>query len=126
MGPFALLRHFPAFAAWYCRSLRLIRAMRRIGVWHTPRVAMALVLVMSCELVWIVAIFEPTARFMVPAVIGQRTLVGFRHRTPPPWPRGNCFSVSSNARWLGPAPGTRRIGGQVCNMHVENFSEIVQ
>jgi hypothetical protein len=126
MGPIAVRRHFPTFAAGYCGLLRSIRVMCRVGVWLTPRVAMALVLVMSCELVWILAIPESTAGLKVPALVRGQTLLGFMHRTPPPWPRGNCFSVSSVARWLGPARGTRRIGGRVGNMHAENFSEIVK
>jgi hypothetical protein len=62
--------------------------------------------------------------FMVPAVRGRTTQVGFFYRTPPPWPRGNCFGVTTKARWLGPARGTGASEWNVANMHAENFSVI--
>ncbi len=126
MEPIALHRYFPTFVDGYCGLLRLIKAIWRIGVWLSPRVAMALVLVMCCELAWIMGNPDAIARSMVPAVLGMRTLVGFLHSTPPPWPRGNCFSIPPKARWLGPMSGTQTIGGHVSNMNAENFEAIVQ
>jgi hypothetical protein len=89
-------------------------------------VAKALVLLMSLELVWVVVMPGPTDRIVVPAAIAFETTVGFVHQSPPPWPQGNCFDVSSKGHWLGPARGFQRMGGKVCNMHSENFSAIVQ
>jgi hypothetical protein len=126
MGSSSLLGHFPTFVAGSRGLLRLVRVTRRAGVWLSPRLAMALVLLLSFELAWIMAVPEPTGRFMVPAVLGVRTLVGFSHRTPPPWPRGNCFGMSVKTRWLGPIRGTPKVGGHVLNMHAENFSEVVK
>jgi hypothetical protein len=120
-----LPRHIPTFAAGYCRLLRLIRAMCRVGAWLSPRAAMVLVLVMSCELVWIMAVPEPTARFMVSASIALHTDRLFFHQAPPPWQHGNCFHVASKGHWFGPVRGFRRMGGKVCIMHAENFSAIV-
>ena len=124
----SIRRHFPTFAAWFRRLLLLIRAMCRVAVWLSPRVAMVLVLVMGCQLVWIVLIPGRTDRVMVPAMITRQTLVGFDsiRSKPPPRLRGNCFSVSPKARWSGPLVGSRSTLWQVCNMHAENFSEIVQ
>jgi hypothetical protein len=125
MGVSAIRRHFPTFLAEYCRLLTLIRAICRAGVWLFPRVAMALVLVTSLELVWVVVMPGRTDRVTVPAVITMQTDVGFMHRAPPPWPRGNCFNISPSPRWLGALLGSRRTDRKVCNMHAENFSAIV-
>src|SRR5690242_3428019 len=63
------------------------------------------------------------ARLRVPAVAGSVTAVGVFHRTPPPWPSGNCFTLS---------PRPRRAGRHsfqephVANMHFENFREVVR
>jgi hypothetical protein len=62
------------------------------------------------------------ARLFVPAVVGMRTAVGHSHETPPPWPRGNCFKLSTGAR--GRPDPTR--GLHVINMHAENFEEVVK
>jgi hypothetical protein len=118
--------HFRTFVAWYRRLLLLTRAMRRAGVWLTPRVSMALVLVMSLELVWVVVMPGRSDRVMVPAAIGLSTQVGYFYRHPPPWPRGNCFRISSVPRWLGALLGPQKTQRWVCNMHAENFSSIVQ
>jgi hypothetical protein len=98
---------------------------------------MALVLVLSCALVWIMAVPETKkARFMVPAANTGQTLVAFIYKTPPPWPRGNCFDVSSKRRWVGPLEGFCRwlwrdsgfqtMSWKVCNMHAGNFNAIVR
>jgi hypothetical protein len=125
MGPSATLKRFPTFVAWYRGLVRLTRAMARAGVWLTPRVATALVLLMSLELVWVAVMPGQTDRVMVPAAMTQQTTVGFFHQSPPPWPQGNCFNISSSPRWLGALLGSRRTDRKVCNMHVENFSAIV-
>lgn len=46
--------------------------------------------------------------------IGEETLVGQIHLTPPtyPIPHGNCFSVEIDNKYI-----------QIANMHVENFRE---
>jgi hypothetical protein len=125
MGPATTLQDFPTFVAWYRRLVRITRAMAQAGVWLSPRVATTLVLVMCCELVWVVAMPEPPPRFTVPAVVQLQTLVLYFPKAPPPWPRGNCFILSSKGRWLGPVRGFGRMEGAVCNMHAENFSAIV-
>jgi hypothetical protein len=131
----AIPGHFPTFAAWFRKLLLLIRAlllliraMCRVGVWLSPRVALVLVLVMGCQLVWIVLTPGRTDRVMVLPTITRQTLVGFDsiRSKPPPRLRGNCFSVSPKARWGGSLVGSRSTPWQVCNMHAENFSEIVQ
>jgi hypothetical protein len=73
----------------------LIRAMRRTGVWLTPRVAVAAVLAMCGWLVWIIIMPAPTDRIVVPAAISKSAEVGFVHSSPPPWPKVNCFALSS-------------------------------
>ena len=120
----SLPRHFPTFVEGYRGLRHLIRSISRAGVWLAPRLAMAIVLVMTFVMAWVLALPESNSRFMVPAVRGRTTLVGFLYRTPPPWPRGNCFGVTKKARWLGPARGTGASEWNVVNMHAENFSAI--
>ena len=83
MSPSDIPRHFPTFATCYRRLLRLIKVICRVGVWLSPRVAMALALVMSCELVGIVETYR-TAKVTIPEmkdrvleipVPGETTLV---------------------------------------------------
>jgi hypothetical protein len=62
------------------------------------------------------------ARLFVPAVVGMRTAVSHSHETPPPWPRGNCFELSTGAR--GRPDPAREL--HVINMHAENFQEVVR
>jgi hypothetical protein len=121
-----LPQFFPTFAAGYNRLLLLIRATRRIGVWLTPRVAMAAVLAMCGWLVWIIIMPGPTDRIVVPAAMSSSTQVGFLHSTPPPWPRGNCFDISSNPPWPAIMFGSQGAVWKVCNMNAENFSSIVR
>jgi hypothetical protein len=108
-----------------CAFPRLYGAMSRGGAWLVPRITMALLLVMCCEMVWILALREPTGRFIVSAANTGQTLVRFFYKTPPPWPRGNCFEVSSKPRWVGPVGGFQTTSWRVCNMHAENFSAVV-
>ena len=57
----------------------------------------------------------PPDELVVPARVGEATLVGYRHDGPPPWPAGNCFA-------LAPDPG--RPDGprlRVANMHAEGL-----
>ena len=71
-------------------------------------------------------------RLRVPAVVGQTTLVGHHYDTPPPWPHGNCFSLSRLSlqqrraleRSPGPSPYPYEL--QVLNMHAANFGHIVR
>jgi hypothetical protein len=121
-----LPQYFPTFAAGYNRLLLLIRAMCRTVIWLTPRAAVAAALAMCCWLVWITLMPGPTDRIVVPAAIRSSTQVGFHHNTPPPWPRGNCFDISSNPPWPARMFSSRRAVWKVCNMHAENFSSIVR
>lgn len=126
MGPSSILHHFPTFVACYRRLLLLTRAMLRAGAWLTPRLAMALALVMSLKLVWVGVMPGPTDRVMVPAVITSQTDVGYFDRSPPPWPKGNCFGISVAPRWPGALLGLETTHLSVCNMHAENVSSIVK
>ena len=54
---------------------------------------------------------EKAQTLTVPAVVGMHTQVGYVHVGPPPWPRGNCFSLANY---------------QDANMHEENFEEAVK
>jgi hypothetical protein len=58
----------------------------------------------------------------LPAVVAFQTSVGYFDRTPPPWRRGNCFS-------LAPAtvrePRDPRSLLRVANMTAENFKRVV-
>jgi hypothetical protein len=64
-------------------------------------------------------------RLEVPARAGMVTMVAFDWKPPPPWRKGNCFTLS-------PLPQPRQIGRNigfghhVANMHWENFQEIVK
>jgi hypothetical protein len=71
-------------------------------------------------------------RLHLPARVTEKTLVGYFHNTPPPWPAGNCFSLSPASPEdllkrlnvvAGPRPGTRL---HVINMHAENFEEVAR
>ena len=63
------------------------------------------------------------ARLRVPTQAGSITLVGYFHRTPPPWPTGNCFALSPHPRRPGQSDSR---GYHVTNMHHENFEEVVK
>jgi hypothetical protein len=123
-----LSRHFPTFVAGSFRLHRLIRAMCRVGLRLCPGVTMVLVLAMCCELVWILAVPDPTARVMVPAAIVMQTQVGFsqkkkrrrhgRGATVSAWRRrrvgsGRCAAARL---WVGEsATSTRRTSRQSCS-----------
>jgi hypothetical protein len=126
MSPFAIERHFPTFVICYRWVLALIRLICRVGIRLLPRVAVVVVMIMTCVLAWIVVAPDDAGRVRVPATIEQQTLVGFSHRGPAPWPRGNCFTIAPRARWTWPPGARRNPGWRVCNMHAENFSEVVK
>jgi hypothetical protein len=126
MSPSAIERHLPMFVSCYRRLLVFINVIWRVGIRHFPRVAMVIVLMMTCDLAWIVVRSEHSGRVLVPATITQQTQVGFFHRGPAPWPRGNCFTMAPKVRWGWQLRGTRSPDWRVCNVHAENFSEIVK
>ena len=126
MGPSTIERHLPTFVACYRGVLVLIRVICRAGTRLFPRAVMVIVLVMTCDLAWIVFRPEHAGRVLVLTAIRGQTEVGFVNRGPAPWPRGNCFTVAPSVRWGWRLRGTRNPDWRVCNMHAENFSEIVK
>jgi hypothetical protein len=61
-----------------------------------------------------------SGRMTLPARSAESTQVGYRHDGPPPWPKGNCFWLTSD-----PAdPEAPRF--HVGNMHAENFERVVR
>jgi hypothetical protein len=72
----------------------------------------------------------PADRVMVPASITGTTQVGYSSDVPPPWPRGNCFTVSSmTAQEARKAQEQKEPGPaswKVANMRTENFEAIVR
>ena len=87
----ALSRHFPTFVAGCCRLNRLVRALCRVGLRLCPRVTMVLVLVGCCELIWILAVPEPTAGYMVPAMVVQQTQILVNRRAAAALAAGQLF-----------------------------------
>jgi len=66
---------------------------------------------------------------MVPAVYGMTTVVGYFHKTPPPWPKGNCFELSPltiEERTRRRVAGAPAESWFVLNMHTENFEAFVE
>ena len=125
----SIRRHFRTFAASFRRLLLLIGVMCRVAVWLSPRVAMVLVLVMGCQLVWIVLIPGPHSDRSHGARPSRDKHWSASTRSDPSHHHGcgATASVSRRARWIaGRSSDPGSTLGEVCNMHAQNFSEIVR
>ena len=124
---------------------------------HVAAVAAA-ALILALLLATAPAVLSPTpdggVRLRVPVVAVRTTLVLHRYDTPPPWPHGNCFSLSRlslqqrraleqrqqrerdearaarrssnrSSKRRSPGPPPESYELQVLNMHSANFGHIV-
>ena len=58
----------------------------------------------------------------------MRTAVGYDHRAPAPWTKGNCLTFEADASELQGRPAGKAdvVRWRVCNMHAENFDRITK
>jgi hypothetical protein len=112
-------RAFPTFAKLPRLMLRVFRVLTG------SRVVMLLSLSLLGRAALALLVAGSGDRVMVPAMATSQTQVGLIRKLGPPWPTGNCFTVSTRPLMGGRLSGPRTGELSVCNMNAENFQSIV-